>query len=555
MNEIISYLEKRGIQFKRRGEECIMNCPFCGDTEKKFSINVLSGLYNCLHLNKCGVKGDFSSLQRHFGDIPKKLKQRFLNENKTNYKKPNKEVLPIKPGQKNVFEYLKGRGFTIETIKHFRLGADENIVKFPYFKNGELTNIKYRNILDKKKTWQEKDAEPLLFNRDNIEGKRIVICEGEFDCLALFQYGIEAVSVPGGASNMDWVEREWEYLETFDKIYLCYDNDNAGKHGAMEAAERIGLWRCFIVELPRKDANECLMQGIPKQEISNSFNNSKDLTPDTIVDPLYFQSKIHDLFQMGTKLFGTPTAWKALDSILKGWRGGEVTIWSGRNGSGKSTIINQVILDLAEKGEKSCIYSGEMPPDRYLRWAIIQQSKIESPAPYKIDETLHWMSGKLYIVNLTDMITPDKLLNDFEYAARRYGCKHFVIDSLMKIQINENDEYNQQKQFVGRLAEFCQKFNCHIHLVAHPRKSNTDDDTPGKVDIKGSSHITDLAHNVIVLYRPSDEHKEKSAKKKATVSDMQLYVKKNREFGVEGKIHMFFNAKTKTFRGIDETYL
>ena len=121
----------------------------------------------------------------------------------------------------------------------------------------------------------------------------------------------------------------------------------------------------------------------------------------------------------------------------------------------------------------------------------------------------------------------------------------------MKVNINENDEYNQQKQFVSRLCDFVKKFNVHVHLVAHPRKTSADTDEPGKVDIKGSSHITDLAHNVIVLYRPNDEQKAKAKKKGNTVSDMQLYVKKNREFGNEGKVHLWFNEQTKKFKESD----
>lgn len=550
MNQIIKYLEKRGIQFKRRGEEAIFNCPFCGDKESKFSINLVSGLYNCLHLNKCGVRGDFYSFQQKLGDTPDKLdkKRVFVNQEKKNYIRPQKDCPPMKDDQLAVYKYLKGRGFNDETIKYFHIGAEGQTIKFPYYKCGELTNIKYRNILDKKKMWQEKDAEPLLFNRDNIQEKVLNICEGEYDAMALHQYGIEAVSVPSGASNMDWIEREWDYLESFQHINLCFDNDAAGQEGAAKAASRLGLWRCSIVEFPHKDANECLQNGITAVEMINCFNTAKDLTPETIVDPLYFSDKIQKLFQMGVKLFGTQTAWSELDGVLKGWRGSEVTVWTGRNGSGKSTILNQVSLDLAKKGERSCIYSGEMAPERYLRWAIIQHKENDNPAPISIVDALQWMSGKLYILNVTDMITPDKLLEDFEYAARRYNCKHFIIDSLMKIKINENDEYNQQKEFVSRLTDFVKKFNVHIHLVAHPRKSQNDDDTPGKVDIKGSSHITDLAHNVIVLYRLSDEQKEKTARKGGKCSDMQLYVKKNREFGVEGKIHMWFDERTKKFR-------
>lgn len=833
MSQIVKYLERKHIQFKRRGEELIFNCPFCNppDKARKFSINAITGRFNCLHLNSCGVRGDFYSFQQKLGDKPDKLtgKRVFVNQEKKNYVRPQAGCPDMKDDEVAVYKYLKSRGFNDETIKHFHIGAEGNTVKFPYFKNGEITNIKYRDITDKKKMRQEKDAEPLLFNRDNIEENILVICEGEYDAMALHQYKIEAVSVPNGVSGLQWIEQEWDYLESFRHISICFDNDTAGKEGAATLAARLGLWRCSLINLPCKDANECLMKGITTEEIINCFNSPIDLTPETIVSPDYFTEKIQQLFALGVKMFGTPTAWIELDGILKGWRGSELTVWSGRNGclsgdtkirynratlgreitlekaykshnhisyagskgwdtyiptfvrsykenlneislnraydfidsgeqvvfmvtldngfsikatknhkfltkqgwkelcnlipdidecmvdtvlpckskkenhkkgkdkyiygvtyhryagkitkdthsgkgyrvnyripvyrliyeanindlsykeyidilknneklseqmeminpdewvvhhvdgnhdndllenlillskadhfklhgnenkrnfgnftphystvksitkgevervydiecedphhnfsangfivhnSGKSTILNQVILDLAHKGERSCIYSGEMSPERYLRWAIIQHKENDKPSPFSITDSLSWMTGKMYILNITDMITPDKLLEDFEYAARRYGCKHFVIDSLMKIKINENDEYNQQKDFVSRLTDFVKKFNVHVHLVAHPRKTQTDQDEPGKVDIKGSSHIADLAHNVIVLYRPNDEQKEKTIKKGRVPSDCQLYVKKNREFGTEGKIYLQFNQTTKKF--------
>lgn len=549
-SQIADYLNKKGLEYKRRGEQAIMNCMFCNDREKKFAINLISGKYNCLHLNNCGARGDFYSFQQKMGDKPDKLNKKrvFVNQQKKNYVRPQKDCPPMRDDQVEVYKYLKGRGFNDDTIKHFRIGADQQTIKFPYFKNGELANIKYRNILDKKKMWQEKDAEPLLFNRDNIESNILVICEGEYDAMALFQYGIEAVSVPGGASNMDWIEREWDYLESFQHINLCFDQDSAGQEGAAKAASRIGLWRCSLIKLPKKDANECLRSGISTEDIITCFAHPIDLTPETIVSPDYFEAKIQQLFAQGAAMMGMPTAWEEFDRIIKGWRGSELTVWTGRNGSGKSTILNQVVLDIASKKDRVCIYSGEMSPERYLRWAVIQHKENGNPSPFAIKDSLDWMTGKIYILNITDMITPDKLLEDFEYAARRYGCKHFIIDSLMKIDLDENDEYNQQKRFVSRLTDFVKTHNAHIHLVAHPRKSSSDTDEPGKVDVKGSSHITDLAHNVIVLYRTSQEQKEFSAKKGKPVSDMQLYVKKNREFGVEGKVMMLFDDQTKKFR-------
>ena len=496
------------------------------------------------------MRGNLYDLQKRLGDDPEPLNKNrvFVNQKKKIYARPHEDIVPVQ--EDSVMLYLKNRGFSEETIKYFKIGSTNGSVIFPMYRNGQLINFKKRSITDKHHMSMAKDAESILFNRDNIFDNTLVICEGEYDAMALYQYGIDAVSVPNGASGMAWIENEWDYIETFDHIKICFDNDDAGRDGAVTLAARLGLWRCSLVILPCKDANECLLKGVAKDEIIECFNNTKELSPETIVDPSYFMERIKQLCAQGKDSFGTSTAWTELNAMLKGWRDGEVTVWTGRNGSGKSTILNQHILDIAAKNVRSCIYSGEMPPERYLRWAVIQLKENDSPGPSAIESALAWMDGKIYILNVSSGIEPDKLLSDFEYAARRYSAKHFVIDSLMKIRLNENDEYNQQKEFVSRLCDFAKKFNVHVHLVAHPRKTQSDSDEPGKVDVKGSSHITDMADNVISLFRPEADVLEKANAKGKKVADMLLYLKKNREFGIEGRIHMAFNSQTKKFKGI-----
>lgn len=545
---ILEYIEKKGFDGKRRGEEFITNCPFCGDTEKKFQINLIHGAYICNHANRCGRKGSFYDLQRRLGDTPVKLNKTSISKaKKKNYTLPNKDIPPMNDSQIPVYKYLKARGFDDDIMKGFRLGAKENTIMLPYFKNGVLVNIKYRDIYDKKKMWMEKDAEHTLFNRDNISGNNLFICEGEFDCIALKQYGIDAVSVPNGATGIQWLENEWDYIDTFTKIYLCFDNDEAGITGANNLAKKIGIWKCLIVKLPKKDANECLLANVPTEEIMRCIDEANEVTSEDIVSPVDFSEQIKDIFNAGNSLNGTGTAWDELDSIIKGWRGGEVTIWTGKNGSGKSTILNQCFLDIGKKGERTCIYSGEMPPQRYLRWALVQLSEKIRLTHEEIDIYLDWMNDRVYILNIIGGIEPEKLLQDFEYAARRYNVKHFIIDSLMKIMINDGDEYQEQKKFVSSLCDFAKKFNVHIHLVAHPRKTQNDADHVGKVDVKGSSHITDLADNVICLVRIDEEVKERIRAKNKVPCDMYLYVKKNREFGIEGRISFQFNEDTKKF--------
>lgn len=548
---VIEFIEKQGFSHKRRGEELIMNCPFCGDTERKFSINMFSGAFNCLHLNRCGEKGSFYEFQKKLGCKPVKLNGgRFYNTERRSYSKPTVKLSgPIN----SVVQYLASRGFSKDTIEYFKFGSiNGDTAVIPFYRNGELVMVKYRSITDKKKMWVEKNTEPILFNRDNIEKSSLVITEGEYDAAALHQYGVEAVSVPMGAGNFQWLEGEWDYVQSFDTIYLCFDNDQAGQEAAAKLAVKIGEYKCKLVKLPSKDANKCLMDKIPAEQIVSAFVSAEDMKPEDIVDPSYFEEKIQQIFVKGPMMFGTSTPWRRLNGILKGWRDGEVTVWSGRNGSGKSTILNQVFIDLAKRAVKSCIYSGEMPPERYLRWAIIQYLKNDYPAPARIKEVLDWLSTKVKILNVTSGIDQKTLLSDFEYAARRYGVKHFFIDSLMKIKFPGVSEYQEQHDFMSSLCGFAKKHSCHIHLVAHPRKTVSDDDETGKVDVKGSSHITDECDNVIVLYRVSEAQKESARKKHLIPADMKLIVKKNREFGVEGGINMAFDEQTKTFSDGEE---
>lgn len=551
--EIIKrYLNNKGFEWRQRGDEGIMNCPFClgGDTEQKFSINLSSGLFQCFHRNSCDAKGSFADLQARLGDKTDKLTAHdaMIGERDRVYQVPDQgKVNLLTVRQKPVYDYLVGRGFTIETIKHFRVGATDSHVLLPFFKRETLVNIKYRSVTEKKDMRIEKNAEPTLFNRDQVYDSTLIITEGEFDAMALYQYGIDAVSVPMGAYNIAWIETEWDYLETFESIILCFDNDTAGKDAMEKVAARIGEWKCRKVTLPKKDANACLVSGVTKEEIKKCFDNAVDFKPENIASPSSYLDKVQKLFSAGTSMFGIKTAWRDLDAILKGWRDGEVTIWSGRNGAGKSTILNQHLLDMGAKGIKTCVYSGEMPPEKYLRWAVIQHKENSAPHPRIIEESIRWMDGKIYILNISAGINPDDLFQIFEYAARRYGVKHFIVDSLMKVRLGGDDDYGKQKDFVSHLADFAKKHGVHVHLVAHPRKTMTDKDEPGKVDVKGSSHITDLADNLIVLYRPDQELKEKALAKGKSVSDCQMYIKKNREYGIEGKVHLYYSELTKKF--------
>jgi twinkle protein len=179
---------------------------------------------------------------------------------------------------------------------------------------------------------------------------------------------------------------------------------------------------------------------------------------------------------------------------------GELSIWTGLNGHGKSLLLNQFALDAAEIGAQVAIASFEMSAKRNLYRMVRQATGAEQPAEWLIQGCLQWLDDLVWIYNFTGTVNTDALLKTFHMAAVERGVTHFVIDSLMKCGIAE-DDFNGQKRFVDRLQNFAQTDSVHAHLVAHSRKKANEDDQPGKMDVKGSGSITDLADNVFSVWR------------------------------------------------------
>jgi len=545
MLDVGEYLSKKGFQFtaiqRPSGLNYIMNCPFCEDHERKFAINATSGAYKCMHENKCGEQGSIWDFQKKLGDQPERMtKVHYDKPVKVDYVKPKVHAHKVDNG---IETWLNKRKITKKAMISFKLGQkDANTLMLPYFKDGELVNIKYRTLTDKK-MWNEKNAEPVLYNRDNATGTELTICEGELDAIALAIYGINAVSVPNGTSDLRWIENEWEWLEKFSKINLIMDNDKAGQKAVKEIVTRLGEWRCYNVILPKKDANDCLVEGITSEVMVSCLENAEEFNMTNLTDTSSFIKAVIDRHN-NTEL-GVETPFRKLDNLLKGLRPQELTVLSGNSGAGKSTLLNQFILQLARKGHKSCMASLEMPPEAYLEWVVQQESYQGEVTNASITNILTRLKDYFKIIDVDAELTPSALFDYWEFAAKKYGVKYFFLDSLMRINLEGRNEYAEQKKFVSDLTTFSKKHKCHIFLVAHPRKGETDQKTPGKVDIAGTANITNLAHNVLMIWRTTPEARKLAEEKGKTLSDAVLYLKKNRTYGMEGIIPLSFNYDKK----------
>ena len=543
MNKVYNYLVSKGhnpVEVNRpSGRFYKIPCPVCG--EKDFVVNVDTGSYNCFHLKKCGIKGSFRDLKHLYGDydIMRATMLTYADLSNVTVDKPDGTV----------GEFLKSRGFVPEVYRKFKdvLGRKENAICFLYKYKGKLYSIKYRDMKEKK-FWKEKNTAPLLYNMDMCEGlEDIIIVEGELDVIAAKHYGINAVSIPNGAQDASWLEYNWDYIQKYKRVIFCYDNDEAGQANIYSLAKRIGLAKCINVMLPYKDMNECLLQGVPQEDIYKCFMQGEEFGNKYVKSCDNYVDKVITVVRDKNKSKGIPTAFNELNSILGGWRAGEVTVWTGINHAGKTTVLLQQALDLCHKHERVLIGSFEMQPERYLKW-LVQMEKGETEDEYEIREVLYKLSDYLFCIDRVGSIKAKELYDTIEYATRRYDVKHVIIDSLMRIQYKTQDTYKEQSEMMVELCRLAQEFDIHIHLVAHPRKGDSDVEEPDKVDIAGTADITNNAHNVIVVYRVDTESKKDLKKLKVEgICNTILIVKKNREMGKLGRCSLVFDETKKIF--------
>lgn len=210
-----------------------------------------------------------------------------------------------------------------------------------------------------------------------------------------------------------------------------------------------------------------------------------------------------------TEAQGAKLPWAVTHDGLR-FRTGEVTLWLGINGHGKSQLLNQAIIGFGAQGESSCIASFEMPPRRNIPRLLRQLGGLATPAEGYIRKMMGWCRGKIWIYDHLGQIETERLYAVIRYCSKELKIKHFVIDSLMKC-VQGEDDYNGQKQFVDTLCRLARECDMHIHLVHHSRKKESEKDMPGKFDAKGSGAIIDQVDQLITVWR--NKPKEAAIKK------------------------------------------
>lgn len=573
MNENVrSILPLLGDHKEKNGEIIPKLCPYCqgGQHHDKetFAINIETGAFNCKR-GSCAVSGSIKQLCEYLGSEFKQTS--YFRE----YRKPKKTY--IKPEPKDgtlthlIIEYFKTRGISKETLEKNKIIEVKGNIAFNYYENGELVYIKYKiprkprivNGKKESKSWRETGTKPILYGVDDcVDGYPLVIVEGEPDKLVLDECGVKnAVSVPSGTEDLEWIDLCWEFMQRFSEIIIWADNDQAGMGLQQELLARLDDWKLRVVNCEDKDANITLhLHG--KDKVKWYVQNARPITKEYITNLANVKRKD---YRNQTPI---PTGFEAIDSMLGGMYGGMLCVWTGYNGGGKSTMISHVSLNGVAQGFKTFAYSGELPKEDFKEWMDLQLSghkyldyyscpvkKQDIPIPNK--EYYHLLDDfyneMMYLYDTDDYAKDTELFKAMEYMAKREGAKVFIVDNLAVMQIEESGDLNEKQiAVIIKLKNFARKYNVVVHLVAHPKKPQDKQTRVSKYDISGTANISNLADRVFGFHRLTKQEKADETKDYDKYNNVFM-VFKDRKFGIfDEEIKLKFDFFSKRYYEKDQ---
>lgn len=227
-------------------------------------------------------------------------------------------------------------------------------------------------------------------------------------------------------------------------------------------------------------------------------------------------------------------------------RPGEVTIWAGVNGHGKTTYLSHVMLNLLRAGQRVCLASLEMKPAETMAKMCRQASGSGNPAIGYIRDFHRWTDRKLWIYDHVGRVAAQRMLAVATYVRKEVKVDHLVIDSLMKCGLG-TDDYTAQRDFVDGLCAIARDTGLHIHLVCHMRKGENERMAPGKFDVKGAGEVTDLVDNLAIVWK--NLRKEGKPDQEADTTDPDAFVRiaKQRHHPWEGSFAFWFDKPSQQF--------
>tara|TARA_Y100000114_G_scaffold156623_1_gene184435 strand:+ start:2244 stop:3905 length:1662 start_codon:yes stop_codon:yes gene_type:complete len=458
----------------------------------------------------------------------------------TDYNNPSENKIshiPTKSNKDNtfltsyygVFGDLIDRGISEHTARKFgvKIKRDEasNVTQhiYPYYNGGEIVGTKTRHVQNKNFFCNGTFEGTGLFGEQlfgSKGGKYLTITEGECDAMAvsqLFEGKWAVVSLKRGASSaVKDIRESIEFVESFENVILCFDNDKAGKQAAKSVAKILKPNKTKIMAFPNgyKDANDMLKQK-KYQEFNQAWWNAKTYTPSGIME---LSSQKDDWLHREVKE-SIPYPWQGLNDKLYGMRKGELITITGGTGLGKSSVTRELEHWLI-KNTKDNIGIVALE-ENWLRTAdgllsIEANDRIylsEKRSKYSDEQLIELFdraipSGRVYIHSHLGATDIEDIFAKLRYIIVGCECKWVVVDHLHMLVnvIHEGDERRGIDTLMNRLRSLVEETGVGMLLVSHLRRASGDKGHEQGIEVslshlKGSQGIAQLSDCVIALER------------------------------------------------------
>lgn len=449
-----------------------------------------------------------------------------------------------------------------------RVGVDsDNQTETHYYPYGskEIKGYKERT-LPKAFMWVGKSGGLFGQSKFNGGGKRLIITEGEIDALSVAQASMDrykkvypVISLPSSTGTDQLIEsREW--IRSFAEVVLCFDNDEAGDKAVAKAIKIIGTDKVKIAKYPTgcKDQNDVLLKH-GSESVNQSVWDAQPYCPAGIIAKEDIWKQMVE--RKNIPCIPYPPCLEGVNTKIKGMRTGEIALFISGTGSGKSSLMREIVLHLSENSPDKIgvIFLEESPGETGIKLSGMAINR--NPANEEIsDEDLRvgfdkvFGNDKIVLLDHQGSIKDSSIIDKLEYMCL-VGCTHIIVDHIT-ILVSEGAEGLTGNEAIDYIMNcfltLVKKHPVWIGLISHLRKvgvggtSFEEGKMPTMDDIRGSGSIKQISFDIIAFAR------NMGAEEENVRNSVAMSVLKSRTIGLTGPVKgALYNHATGRLVGLD----
>jgi len=423
---------------------------------------------------------------------------------------------------KGTVKAIPDRGITLQTCEKYGVTQDNAQHFYPYTDDsGGVVAAKVRRVADKTFSILGSFKDARLFGQQlfHAGGKYITIYEGELDALAGYQLtGSQwpSVSIRNGAqAALKDCKAQYEWLNTFENIVICFDADEPGKKASKEVAELFGQKAKIVKHLSGyKDACDYLIAGANK-EFVNEWWRAETYIPDGIINAASLWEEVIKPEAKAEAMY----PWKGLNKLLYGMRPSELITVTAGSGLGKSQFLREILFNilnttkwnigglfLEESTRKTARSIMSLHANKLLH--LPDTPTTEQELKDAFDNTLG--SNRIYLFDHFGSSDVDNITNRIRYMAKACDCRVVFLDHISIVVSGQDlgDERKAIDNMMTKLRTLVQELEITLICVSHLRRptgnaGHEDGQAVSLSQLRGSGAIAQLSDAVITLERNS----------------------------------------------------